>query len=151
MKKTYTVILNSALATNRTGANTSSYTYDIQWNKILPQEYKLFDLSYTFRTTTTNTVLSETIVIYSNIGNKECFNQNWNNSYILGSAIPNSYATNTANTQKYFYDSKFNDDNGCICYYPMNNYVSVNLYNLDGTAASNVPNYILQLYFTVIE
>lgn len=150
-KKTYTVILNSTNATNKSGSSTTSYTYNIQWYKILPQEHQKYDLSWIFRSQTTLTGISDTILVSVDFGTHTTFDQSWNQTNVLGAIIPKSYATNTSTNPRYYYESNYTDDCGCMAYYPQKNSITVNITKMDFSAVSNVPDYILQLCFTVIE
>lgn len=148
--KTYTLILNSQLTTNRidTSAGISGYKYYVNWGAILPPEYTKFDVSFVFRSSTSGTDPVNTILLGMNLGNRTLYDQTMSQSNIIGAIIPKSYGST-----RYYFESNYPDDSGFICSYPSNSYVTVTMSNLDGSANTNFPagGYVLFLCFTVIE
>ncbi len=49
MPETYSLILNSQTAINRSGNNQNAYSYYINWDAILPKQYESFNLIISFQ------------------------------------------------------------------------------------------------------
>ena len=151
-KKTYTLTLNSAITTNRSGAGIGSYTYYVNWGAILPKEVQKYDVSFVFRSAATTTLMIDTVSVSATFGSRTVYDQTQSQSSILGAIIPKSYVTTTANAPRFYYESSYTDDSGFIAYYPSDNSITVNIVPINGGALSgNFPNYMLQLCFTEIE
>lgn len=150
-KKTYTLLLNSATTKNIVSSpSIGQYTYYVNWDMMLPKEYKEFDLSFQFRSSTGVADPVNTVLLSVNIGSGTMYNQEGSQTSTIGAIIPKSYVTGT--TPQYYYESNNTDDCGCIVNYPNGSYITVSIINLNGTAITNFPTaYMLQLCFTVIE
>ena len=112
-KKTYTLLLNSGNAVNRTSTSLGigAYQYYVNWVGMLPTEVKMFDLSYQFRSYTSETDPVSTVIVAVDFGTRTMYDQTGSSTPILGAIIPKSYGLGTA--PKYYYESNNTDDCGC--------------------------------------
>lgn len=150
MSKTYTVVLNSQNTTNLDTTGTIiAYTYKINWHNILPFGVDKFDLTTTFKSRPTTAEMLETIMLSVNLGSTLVADQNTYSSSFLCSIIPKSFQGTAIN---YYYESNVIDDSSVTVSYPSNDFITVFIKKLDGSAVSTVgfPNYILSLTFTPI-
>jgi hypothetical protein len=155
MSKTYTLLLNSANAVNKTGTG-NDCTYYVNWASFLPKEVKKFDVSYSFKSTLTSTLQSSVLLLSANIGNQTTFDQTYSQTPILCALTPYS---NPGATIYFFYESKVTDECGFMIGYPQNNFLNIRILAVAPDANGNYSlassftgmTYILQLCFTEIE
>lgn len=147
MAESYTLILNSAINTNRTGDANNS-TYSINWDSFLPPNVSKFALTIACRSMLTATVLNTTAIVnYDGLG-LYVMDQSGARSSACMSIIP---TTNGAPTTVYSYQSLYSDDNSILVDRPgSNNKISVRWTNLAGVEMTTMPNNISYLNFTPI-
>jgi hypothetical protein len=155
MSKTYTLLLNSANAVNRTGSGVANYTYYVKWNTLLPFNVKRYDVSFSLKSTLTSTIQSAPILVSANIGTQTTYDQSSTQCPIIGAVIPKS---NPGTTVYFFYESMITDQSGFMINHPgENNFLNIRLLNsipdANGIYSDTLAfptSYILQLSFTEI-
>jgi hypothetical protein len=150
--ESFTLLLQSANSSNRTGSSTSAYTYDVNWDAIIPSKYKnrQFNVSFTFFSTpqATNQDITQISINYS--GKTGLYNQSTSNTNIVGVAVPVVY---TQGTEYSYLMADVNTNSSFSSGYPSSNYITVNLYeNATYLTAPNpaIYDYSLFLKFTLI-
>lgn len=156
MSKSYTLLLNSANAINRSGAGTTSYSYYVNWQSVLPSSCKKFDVSFSLKSqmVASPPVVGEVVLLSCNIGNQTTFDQSYSQTPIVCALTPKS---NAGSTIYFYYESMVTDESGFMVGYPQNSNLEIKLLNVNPSAsgvyslAGTFPHYILQLTFTEIE
>jgi hypothetical protein len=154
MSKTYTLLLNSTNAVNRTGSGNQNYTYYVKWNALLPFDVKKYDVAWSLKSACSSTLQSLPLLVSVNIGNQTTYDQTSMQTSIIGCINPKS---NPGSTIYFYYESNITDQCGFVINHPgENNYLNVRILNVtpstDGVYndASSFLNYVLQLSFTEI-
>lgn len=148
MAESYTLVLNTAISTNRTGSADNS-TYSINWDSFLPPGVSRFALTVSIRTLLTATVLNSTAVVYLDGLGLYAIDQTGARTSACLSIIP---ATNGApTTVVYAYQSLYSDDNSIMVDRPSsNNKITVRWATLPGGPMVSIPDNICYLNFTPI-
>ena len=156
MSKSYTLLLNSANTVNRSGAGTTSYSYYVNWQSVLPSSCKKFDVSYSLKSQMTATLQSNIILLSCNIGNQTTYDQTYSQTPIICAITPESNPATVPDVVQYYYQSLITDESGFMIGYPQNSNLEIKILNPTPTAgvyalAASFPHYVLQLTFTEIE
>lgn len=147
MAESYTLILNSALNTNRTGDANNS-TYAINWDSFLPPNVSKFALSVSIRSILTATALTTTAIVNIDGLGLYCMDQSGSRSSACLAIIP---ATNGGVSPNYSYQSLYSDDNSILVDRPASsNKITVRWTSLTGVELTTVPNNLCYLNFTPI-
>ena len=148
--ESYALLISSANSVNRTGTSTAEYTYFIDWSRVIPKKYQHhnFEYSFVFRTDTTTTILTESILVSATVGFVSMYTQSGTQSSLLGAIVPGQYVTTAGD--RFYYQSNHSDDASSMCAYPTSTYLTVTVTNFAGVAVAP-PAYTLQLIFNPIE
>lgn len=149
--ETYTIAYNSANPKNQTGIDSNDMTYTTRWSTVIPPRLqdRKFSLSWTFHSEMDSDG-STVAWVYTNIGGSPCVvDQSNNSSNLLGAIAP----TLTWNGTEFFtqYISRASDSPPIMTSYPMQEQVTIQIKNNDGTLIDNFHEYCLTLCFTPID
>lgn len=144
MSESYTVILNTSLATNRTGDHVSS-TYQINWNSFLPADVKRFSMTASVRTALTATVLSAAVLVNITGVGTYCMDQTGSRSSAVLAIVPGT----NGNTTSYCFQSLYSDDNAILVDRPTGP-ITISWTTFTGGVANGVPANVTFLNFTPI-
>lgn len=146
--KNYTLILNSANATNRTGTLNNGYTFYVNWSSIMPYiedvEYHKYILKWTFYDVP-QVAATGNLQISVNFGHSLVNDQSGSTSSIIGIVHPVLVSGN------YYLTANINDNADIIISRPTNNFITVNFYELSGASHNKTQDYVLALTFEQIE
>lgn len=150
MSESYTIILNSNIATNRTGNNNNS-TYNINWDSFLPPNVKRFGLTVSVRSNLTATVLTTTALVnITGAGGLYVMDQAGSRNSAVIAIIPMS--NNNSATPVFAYQSLYSDDNMVLVDRPQSsNRVTVQWTDLLGNELTNVPPSVVFLSYTPLD
>ena len=147
-KETFTVILNTyPITSNRTGNNTTlGYTFNVNWDSILPKIYNRFLVNFTFFSAA-KSGFTESYSININFGTMNTFDHNSSRSNYLGLIHPYPISTTV------FYAVANEADNAPVTiYYPTNRFINVSINNTNTQNTIYLSSeYILTLQFTPID
>ena len=144
MSESYTIILNTSLATNRTGDHITS-TYQINWNSLLPPNVKKFAMTASVRTALTSTALSAAVLVNINGIGTYCMDQTGSRSSAVLAIVPST----NGNTATYCFQSLYSDDNSILVDRPTGP-ITVAWTTFTGGVANGVPANVTFLNFTPI-
>jgi len=149
MSQVFSLVLNSGVATNRSGPSVGLYSYNINWANVIPDKYRnrKFLVGWSFRSQMTVTALVSTCLINAEFGTSYVLDQSGNRSPLLGALTPRQY---TSATVLYGYASDENT-NQIMTDYPTLTNVAVTITDGGGAQIAALPGYILVLFFTLID
>jgi hypothetical protein len=144
MKESYTIILNSQIATNQIIINNeTSMQYYINWESVLPyspDRKQKFKLSFSLRTVPNVGALTESAFVEIVMGQTHSNEQNGTTN-IIGVVSPH----NVHNS--HYLIALPNDNMPVQVEYPSSSLITVNFLNLDKITAFDMIHYVLILTF----
>jgi len=151
MTEKYSLILSSQNTNNIVDStNKNKIQYLINWNSILPVQYKKFNVSFQLITkyvATPTTVLNISSVGV-NFGSSNTKDQTSSTSTILG--FLNQVSTYRGSVVG-FQNVGFPDNTTTTICYPTNSIITVSILDVDLTQNTQITDYILKLHFEPIE
>ena len=141
MAESYSLILNSQNAKNKTGASINDLSYYVNWDSVLPTNNKGFKVTWTLKSVNTATVLTEDSLVSVTLGKTNTFDQTNCQTNILGLIHPSNYGI------YYYLSSSVFDNTYTIIQYPSDNLITVKFSDFDLSSAFTMIDYVLILTF----
>lgn len=154
-KNKYCLNLNSQTTDNRdTTGGLGAYKYYVNWDAILGfDRSKRYQVEWALTTLSTFSVRATTFTIGCFFGSSLSYDQKTSQTEVIGAIVPQGYPSMNDTTEKtlFTYQHSIDEGNSFTCYYPTNNYITINVKTLAGVKSANMGHYSLFLYFTEID
>lgn len=148
-KEVYTLILNSLVPTNRTGALASGFKYYVNWSSVLPQKNgevaRKYDVQFSLKSRFTNAVISKNLSVEIDFGQTNVTESDGNSSRKIGIIYPSNVGVN------YYHTSNISDNVDITISHPSNDMITVQFLNFDETKATDMLDYIIILDFIPLD